>query len=103
MQNVVSKVNRRVCSTETNWKIGQRPHTKEPSSRREGELKQSAKNTGPDPGNQFWRKPVWTLGPRCGVLGNPWTKSRENIRALDGKNYNSGLMAYFCKGIHTLV
>lgn len=38
--------------------MGQRPHRKDPSSKIEGELKQSDKNSGPDPGNQFCRKPV---------------------------------------------
>lgn len=83
--------------------MGHRPHRKDPSSKIEGELKQSDKNSGPDSGNQFCRKPVWTLGPRCGVLGNFGIKRRENIRVLHGKSYNSGLMAYFCKSIDTLV
>lgn len=68
---------------------------------KKGELKQSAKNSGPNTGNLFCRKPDGTLGSRCEALGNSWIKARENIRTLDGKGCSSGLMTYFCKGIQT--
>lgn len=58
LQNVLPKANRKIRQTEINLKMEQKPHRKDPSSKRQGELKQSAKNAGPDPGNQFCRKPV---------------------------------------------
>lgn len=35
LQNVLSKENRKICHTDMNLEMGQRPHRKDPSSRKE--------------------------------------------------------------------